>query len=109
MNVHKVIAPKTCEWCHDPFTPTRPEQRFCPRPAACANLFFARRRRGVVPVEAIAAMKRKRLERITAACAEQFGELSEREGALVRFALSLGYDRGYAAALKPVTARKASA
>lgn len=91
----KLIAPRLCAYCHEPFTPTRVAQRYCPRPARCANFGAARRLKGVVPVQAVAAKQRRDQALVQAACLQIFGALTDREQAIYRFAYQRGYDKGY--------------
>jgi hypothetical protein len=104
----KLIAPKLCAYCHEPFTPVRPEQKFCPRPARCAQRSQGEQLRGIAPTAAIAAKKARDAAIVQARCRERFGEMSERDQAIYAFGHTTGYDKGYLAGVRPITARKSA-
>lgn len=103
----KLIAPRLCAECREPFTPRMEKQRYCPRPARCSYQGRSRLQRGKVPEAAVAGRRR-----IAAAIRERklqgrFGTLTEREEAIFAFAHAAGYDEGYQIAYAPMK-RKAS-
>lgn len=102
----KLIPPRLCAWCHDPFTPTRGDkQLYCG--LTCAGRATSRRLRGVPPEAALAANRVKDAARVTTISGERFGVLSEREQAIFMFAEKVGYDRGYMAAYAPLRRKSA--
>lgn len=102
----KLIAPRLCRECREPFTPRKPEQQFCPKPARCAYQAQARARKGIRPEAAIAKRRQMRGASAAAALVAQFGTLSARELELYGVAHRQGYDAGYNAGIAPI--RKAS-
>ena len=91
-----LIPPRLCAYCHEPFTPTRAAQRYCHKPAACAAKGVGLAQRGRRPEAAIAAKQQHATSRHRAACHARFGDLSDRECRLYRYAYGLGYAKGYA-------------
>lgn len=91
----KLIPPRLCAYCHEPFTPTRPEQKYCPKPATCRWKGPGEKMRGRIPVEACAAKRQRDAALIQQRCDARFGSLTAREVEIYRFAYSLGYDQAY--------------
>jgi hypothetical protein len=99
----KVILPRPCPICGDPFTPDR-RQLTTPRlsPPCCSRACLAQwqgqLKRGRPLVQALRARKRLAKQRAEAAAQAKFGALTSREVALFNYAAEIGYDRGYNAA-----------
>lgn len=89
----KLIAPKMCAYCHEPFTPTLAKQRYCPKPSRCAYLAVGQTLRGVVPVKAIEGKRRRDQARVDATLDGKFGPLTDRE----RMIYAAGRHSGWAA------------
>lgn len=90
------MACRVCPVCQRPFRPARREQVYDRR--QCWYREMRRRQRGQMReamARAMAAKIAKCRARQRAALYAAFGELSERECALVRLALARGYQRGY--------------
>ncbi len=92
---NKLIAPRLCLECHEPFTPRKDSQRFCPRPARCWYQTMARMKKGKPPTAAIEKRRQLRAEAAAAAVEGRFGILSEREKDLYAVGYGQGYDQGY--------------
>lgn len=91
----KLIAPRICGYCHEPFTPRGATQRFCPKPFRCAYQWQSRERKGIAPLAAIAG-KRIRDRRVVQARIQScFGDLSDRELAIYQRGHRDGYDAGF--------------
>lgn len=102
----KLIPPRLCAWCAEPYTPTKGKQQlYCG--LTCAGRATRRRLQGVPPEAAIAAKRVKDAARGARVCGERFGVLSEREQAIFMFAEKVGYDRGYMAAYAPLRRKSA--
>ena len=86
---------KTCAVCRKDFRTLEGRRKLCSM--TCRNVFNGIRSRGRVPVQAIAAAKRRmdviQRERLR----ELFGELSVREIAVFKWAWRRAYNRGYVA------------
>lgn len=108
----KLIAPKVCRYCHEPFTPRKPEQMFCPKPARCAFAWQSRARKGQLPLAAIAARRRQDAATLQAALGTRFGVLSDRDREVYAYAHRIGYNagfsKGYNAPWSPGRQRRAS-
>lgn len=105
----RLIPPRLCRECREPFTPRKPEQQFCPKPARCVYHAQSRQRKGQVP-EAAVAGKRKRDAAIRASKRDdRFGVLSEREEDIFAFAHRVGYDEGYQSGVAPLRRKQAAA
>lgn len=102
-----LIPPKLCAWCRLPFTPRKPEQRYCPKPSRCAYQAQSRLRRGQVPHAAVEGKRKRDAAIRDARLGGRFGALSEREQQVFDYAYQLGYDDGYQTAYAPL--RKQSA
>lgn len=98
---NKLIAPRLCLECREPFTPRKPSQRFCPRPARCWYQTMARQKKGKAPLAAIAKRRQLRGEAAAAAVEARFGQLSEREQDIYAAGYGQGYDAGYHVAYGP--------
>lgn len=98
----KLIPPRLCGECREPFTPRKPEQQFCPKPARCAYQAMGRQRKGIAPLAAIARRRQMKGESAAAALSARFGELTAREVELYGAGHRDGYNVGYAAAYAPL-------
>lgn len=102
---NKLIAPKLCAWCHEAFTPRRPEQKCCPKPARCAYLLVGQQRIGQPPLAAIEKRRQMKGKVAEAALTERFGELTEREREIYHVGCRHGYNFGYATCYAPMKKR----
>lgn len=107
MEHNKLIAPRLCTWCHEPFTPVHPSRRFCPKPARCAYQWLSQQRKGIAPHAAIAKRRQQKGQAAAAALSERFGTLTDRELEIYGVGQRDGYDDGYQACYAPMR-RKAS-
>lgn len=96
----KVVEPRECLVCHDPFTPRWETQVTCG--GRCSRVYGAaggrRPKKGEIPMPFVKVLERRRTKRrleIEAICRARWPELSVREIEIFHFARKLGYDQGY--------------
>ncbi len=95
MPMPKVVEAQPCAWCSEPFTPLRPNHRYCGNPCRNAGLADQARTLRRVPWEAVQARRAQQRERTEASLVEEFGPLSSRELAIAKRIWRLGYSAGY--------------
>lgn len=98
----KLIAPRLCAWCQEPFTPAKYRidvQQCCG--LSCARRLSGFKRRGQQQPQLMTAVQQRADARFAALVADRFGMLSERERAIFRAAYDRGYDKGYNTASRP--------
>lgn len=96
----KVVAPRTCVVCTQPYTPRYQEQETCG--GRCARVHGGRQHKGQLPpqfAKKIQARREARREAIRQTLGARFGELSAREIEIFTFVYRIAYDRGYAKGL----------
>lgn len=98
----KLIPPRLCRYCHEPFTPRQPAQQFCPKPSRCVYHWQSRARRGVPPLAAILRRRQMRVAFIAAVLEQRFGALTTREQDIFQLAHKHGYNAGYVAGIAPL-------
>jgi hypothetical protein len=109
MNDNRLIAPRLCGWCHEPFTPRKADQKFCPRPNRCASQSLGQRLRGIAPEAAIAARKVAHGTHLRERVAETFGALSDRELKIYQHGHRDGYNDAYNQCYAPLKKRRRAA
>lgn len=98
----KLIAPRLCAWCGEPFTPDKyRRERHLSCSGLCARKLAGRKRRGQVNEAMLAGSLARHQARWDQKMGAMFGELSERERAIFKAGHTRGYDAGYNAAIRP--------
>lgn len=96
----KLVEPRICVICHEPYTPHYQEQESCG--ARCSRVLGGRRKiqhHGRLPaafVARAAARRESTKKAIRAECRQRWSVMSEREIEIFEFAMLTGYRRGYA-------------
>jgi predicted nucleic acid-binding Zn ribbon protein len=96
----KVVEPRTCTVCGDPFTPRYVGQQTCP--GRCSRIVGGRKgiaRKTENLLRVVAQRRAEGKRRVEALCHQRWPELSVREIEIFNFAVKHGYRIGYRAGL----------
>jgi hypothetical protein len=102
-----LIAPKTCAFCLEAFTPTTATQRYCRRRCVSQHKRFTQA--GQAPVAANQALRARYDEHRQCEIDRRFGTLSQRELDIYRWVYRKAYTDGYNAANHKHQIRRRSA
>lgn len=98
--VEKIVAPRTCSVCGDPFTPRFVSQWTCP--GRCSRVAGGRKgveQKTAALMKVVAQRKVEAKRKVEELCHTRWPELSVREIEIFNFAVRYGYKLGYKAGL----------